>query len=62
MGVRRTEHLEVQHVVDLDVHRIAGAARDNCVAEWVREVRATSLAGDVFFGICKPPSASEIER
>ncbi len=47
MGVRRAPHLEVQQVLDRQVHRVAGLAGQDRGREGVGQAGAERLAGDV---------------
>src|SRR5262249_58237499 len=45
--VRRADHLEVQHPLQCDVHRVAGVAGDDRLGPRVGETGAARLAGPV---------------
>ena len=47
VGVRRAQHLEVQHVRDRDIHRVAGPPCDDRLAERVCQARSARAAGDI---------------
>ncbi len=47
MGVRRAQHLEVQHAGDNDIHRVAGLPGHDRLGERIGQARPASVAGDV---------------
>ena len=51
MGMRRAQHLEVQHALDGDVHRVVRLARQDGVGEGVGQAGAQRLAGDVVLDV-----------
>ena len=51
MGMRRAQHLEVQHALHRDVHRVVRLARQDGVGERVGQAGAQRLAGDVVLDV-----------